>query len=54
MELTLDAEAAADEFDFEMTFTSSNEAGSETYLGETSTCAVSCGGTCSSATCINC
>ncbi len=54
MDLVQDAEGVTDEFDLDMTFSTSNEAGSETYLGETSTCAHSCGGTCTTATCINC
>ena len=43
-----------DEFDFDVVFSSSSETGSEQYAADTSTCADSCGGTCTGNTCHTC
>ena len=54
MENVQPIEELVDEFDFDVVFSASSEAGSEQYVANTSTCADSCGGTCSGNTCHTC
>ena len=54
MEHIQPSEEMVEEFDLDVVFSPSSETGSEQYTASTSTCADSCGGTCSGNTCHTC